>query len=220
MALAVRGRGAPDEAVGTEGAVSSADPPAVVVLRRGRDEPADAELVGRAAAGEGWAEEALYRRHAARIHAVTLRLLGRRLDAEDVVQDAFVTAFARLGELREPARFGPWLLTIAVRLVYRVLRRRRLRRLLGLDRDDGHEVALVPASTASAEDRAMLREVEHALSRLAAKDRVPWVLHHVEGCTLEEVAAACGCSLATAKRRIAVAHAVVARRVGLPEVQP
>lgn len=195
------------------------DAGSVIVLRGGGAEPSDADLVRRVRSGDEWAEEALYRRHAARTHAVALRLLGRRSDAEDVLQDSFVAAFGRLGGLREPDRFGPWLLTIAVRLVYQALRRRRLRRLIGLDRDVPVDIgALVPAASASPEHKALIAELERVLGRLPAQQRVPWVLHHVEGLTLGEVAAAAGCSLATAKRRIAAAHEVVLRAVDMAEV--
>ena len=89
----------------------------------------DAELVLRARRGDRWAEEALYRRHVHAVTRVTMRLLSRSTEAEDVVQDAFVIAFADLNKLRDEAVFGGWLLRIAVRQVHRRYRRRRKYRL-------------------------------------------------------------------------------------------
>src|SRR5690348_3758499 len=104
--------------------------------RPSRIEPADPDrdLVRRARAGDRWAEEALYRRHARTVTRTASRLLARSTEAEDVVQDAFVFAFSHLDDLRDPDLFGRWVLQVAIRFVYRRFRKRRLLRLLGLDR--------------------------------------------------------------------------------------
>ena len=62
------------------------------------------------------------------------RLLSKRSDADDVVQDTFVMAFQRIGSLRDPAALRGWLGQIAVSFVRRRLRRARLLRALGFDR--------------------------------------------------------------------------------------
>jgi RNA polymerase sigma-70 factor (ECF subfamily) len=49
------------------------------------------------------------------------------------------------------------------------------------------------------------------------KLRTPWVLRHVIGCSLDDVAAACACSLATVKRRITAAEEIVDKHVVLPD---
>jgi RNA polymerase sigma-70 factor (ECF subfamily) len=59
---------------------------------------------------------------------------------------------------------------------------------------------------AGPEERQLVIEVYRALDCLPARERVAWTLRNVEGETLERVAVLCGCSLATAKRRIASAH--------------
>jgi RNA polymerase sigma-70 factor (ECF subfamily) len=176
------------------------------------DEVGDADLVARARDGERWAEEALYRRHGPRLLARVGRLLGDAAEAEDVVQEVFARAFARLDELREPAAFGGWVLRAAVRRVWGISRWRGVRRRFGLDR--GAALYLAPSATVSPEERALLRELEAVLQRLATAERIAWSLRAIEGLTLPEVAAACGCSLATAKRRIAAARAEIAAAVG------
>lgn len=179
----------------------------------------DGELVLRARRGDRWAEEALYRRH---VHAVTrlaVRLLSRSTEAEDVVQDAFITAFADLTKLRDESAFGGWVTRIAIRQVHRRYRRRRLLRALGLDRgEDDLALEHQMDSAAGPEALAAVRELARMLETLGARERIAWTLRHIEGCKLEEVAASLGVSLATAKRAIASADGVVRERVTfLPE---
>lgn len=199
------------------------------VLRHSRAEPVQLEppdpvsttdLVERIARGDRWAEEAFYRRHVALVQTTVRRLLGRSAEAEDVVQDAFVTAFEIWDQLREPEHAKNWLLTIAVRKVHRRFRRRRLLRLLGLDQPtDDATLESLARSDLGGEARAELSLLDRVLARLPAEARIAWMLRHVEGASLEEVAVLCECSLATAKRRIALANAMVSQHVLLPEAE-
>ncbi|MBI5478103.1 MAG: RNA polymerase sigma factor [Deltaproteobacteria bacterium] len=183
--------------------------------------PGDGELVARARRDEAWAREAIYRRHVGAIAAVLVRLLGRREEAEDAVQDTFLVAFTELARLRDTDALRPWLIRIAVHQAHRRFRRRRLRRLLGLDRarDDATLESLAAPGT-SPEVRAELALLDRALAALLAAPRVAWVLRYVEGYDLEGVAHACGCSLATAKRRIAAARARVSAHLEVPTDVP
>lgn len=166
----------------------------------------DAELVRRALDGDAWAEEAIYRRYVALVLGTSRRLLADNSDAEDVAQETFAAAFGAWSQLREPERLRHWLLQIAVRKVHRRFRRRKLLRALGFD-DGGHDatLAVLARSDCPQETRMELALLSKALDKLSANDRVAWMLRHVEGLSLEEVAQECGCSLAAAKRRIASA---------------
>ncbi|WP_346768151.1 RNA polymerase sigma factor [Streptomyces tendae] len=75
----------------------------------GFEEPSDGELVRGARSGDVAALGALLGRHRAGMQAVALSLLGNRPDAEDAVQDAWLIAFRRIGDLREPESAGAWL---------------------------------------------------------------------------------------------------------------
>jgi RNA polymerase sigma-70 factor, ECF subfamily len=164
----------------------------------------DSELVRRALGGDRWAEAALYRSHIDDVGRLVTRLLARSHEAEDVLQEAFLTAFADLNELRKVDSFRAWVTRIAVRLVHRRFRRRRLLRSLGLDveQDDATLLSEVDPA-ASPEIRAELLKLDRVLRTLPAADRIAWVLRYVEGYRVEEIAELCGCSPATAKRRIA-----------------
>jgi RNA polymerase sigma-70 factor (ECF subfamily) len=165
-------------------------------------------------AGDRAGEEMLYRRHASSVLRLATRLLRSNEEAADVLQDAFVTAFEDLGDLREPEAFCAWVHRITVRLVHRRFRRRCLLGFLGLDKKHD-EVSLesLADESASQEARVELRWLDAALARIDGNERMAWMLRHVEGLALEEVAVACDCSLATVKRRIAAAELVVRRHL-------
>jgi RNA polymerase sigma-70 factor (ECF subfamily) len=163
----------------------------------------EAELVLRAQRGETEARRALFVRFAPELAALLRRIVGRGCEVDDAVQQAFLTAFERLSTLTSPHAFRPWLYTLAIRAARRRVWTQRLR-----------EVALPTAEAPplwraedlapelSADERAQLVLLGQRLSRLPLPLRQAWVLRYQFDCTLPETAAACGCSLATAKRRI------------------
>jgi len=139
-----------------------------------------------------------------------LHMVGNRADAQDVVQDTFVEAFRDVASLRAHAALRPWLLRISVHQAHRRFRRRKLLRRLGLDRSiDDASLDTLLHEDASPEQRSELRSVERALLDATAPERFAWILRYVDGHSLEEVADASECSLATVKRRLARAQALV-----------
>jgi RNA polymerase sigma-70 factor (ECF subfamily) len=176
---------------------------------------ADAELVRRATGGDAWAEEAIYRRYAALILGTARRLLADSVEAQDVAQETFAAAFAGWLQLRDPARLKQWLLQIAISKVHRRFRRKKLLRTLGLaECVDDATLDQLAKPDCTPELRAELSLLSRALDRISTAERIAWMLRHVEGLSLEEVADECSCSLATAKRRIAAAQQRVDRFVG------
>lgn len=171
----------------------------------------DEALVAAVVAGSAKAEEELYRRHARGVMLRVQRLLSSREDAQDALQDTFESAFREIKTLREPRALSAWLLRIAVHQAHRRLRRERLTRLFGLSRStsDDEWLAAQARTDLTAEARVELHLVGRALRTLDANERIAWTLRYVEDLSLDEVAEACACSLATAKRRIAVAERCV-----------
>jgi RNA polymerase sigma-70 factor (ECF subfamily) len=151
--------------------------------------------------------DALFRRFAPYVARIGARILGREGDLDDLVQDVFLDGVRGLRALRDPAAVRGWLATVTVRHARRRLRTRRLWALLGADHPIDADTLLAPG--ASPEDRAQLVAVYRALDDLAADARIAWVLHAVEGQSLDEVASACGFSRATAHRRIQEARAAI-----------
>jgi RNA polymerase sigma-70 factor, ECF subfamily len=177
------------------------------------DAVGDGDLVARALDGDRWSRDMLYRRHAHYLLAISARLLSSRGEAEEVVQDTFVVGFEQLGTLREPGALRGWLAQIAVSLVRRRLRRGRLLRFLGLDQPADATLEALASPTMRPDDRAELALIDQVLRRMRADLRIAWMLRRVEGLALPDVASACTCSLATAKRRIAAADAELSRHV-------
>jgi RNA polymerase sigma-70 factor (ECF subfamily) len=153
---------------------------------------------------------ALFRQHTRYVAAVALRILGRDDEVDDVVQEVFLAAVAGLRDRSSPEAVRGWLATVTVRRACRRLRHRRLRRLLGLERP----APPLLAPGLSADERVLLHRIYEVLDQLPVEQRVAWTLRHLEGEPLDRVAQLCGCSLATAKRRIAAAHTTLERRLG------
>jgi RNA polymerase sigma-70 factor (ECF subfamily) len=145
-----------------------------------------------------------FRRYASYVAAVAHRLLGRDQEVDDTVQEVFLAAIRGLSSVREPAAVKGWLARITVRVVHRRLRVRRARMLFGLDQVPARALAI--DESVSGEQRALLASVYRVLDEIPSDQRIAWVLRHIEGERLEDVATLAGCSLATAKRRIAAAE--------------
>jgi RNA polymerase sigma-70 factor (ECF subfamily) len=179
----------------------------------------DVELVQRIRAGQVAAEAALYHRLAPGMLQVVTRLLGSREEAQDALHDTFVVGLQQLKQLRAPPAVRAWMMRIAVSLVHRRMRRRQLLRRLGFAAPGEQTGLLCLQANASAppDVRAELALLDHALAGLPTAQRIAWMLRYVEGHSLPEVAELCGCSLATAKRRIAAAHQTVQAHVRFQE---
>lgn len=177
--------------------------------------PTDADVVRAAQAAELWAFEALYRRTAPTAYGVVRRLLGTDEDVDDVVQDAFIAAFGKIGSLRDPDAFRTWLLRIAVGKVSRVIRKRRVLAAVGLrSRESRVDVDQMLGPSAPPDVALELGRLYDAVVALPANDRIALVLRRVEGSSLEEIADLTSCSLATVKRRLARADAALAEHGG------
>lgn len=149
----------------------------------------------------------VYERHAGYVAGLAGRILGRNDEVPDLVQDVFLIAYRHLGALRSPESARAWLGRITVREASRRVRWLRLRRMLGL----GHiqDEDLIVDQSADPQLRPAVALLYAVLDRIPARPRVAWVLRHLLDEPLDSVASLCGCSLATTKRRIAEAEAIV-----------
>jgi RNA polymerase sigma-70 factor (ECF subfamily) len=175
--------------------------------------PSDAALVVAARARERWAEEALFRRHARLVNGLAYRLLGRDADVDDLVQDAFAAAFASLDRLENPQAFASWIASIVVRTAHKRMRRRRLLTRLGLRRDEPVDLDALVSPTVPPDVATELRAVYALVDRLPAEARIALVLRRVEGLQIDEIAARMNVSLATVKRRLALAESRLAKMI-------
>ncbi len=152
-----------------------------------------------------------FRSYAPYVAAIGLRILGRPDEVDDLVQDVFIEAHRGFSTIRDPDGVKRWLARVTVRVASRRLERRRRWRFVGLKSE--FDYTTLPDGRASPETRALLARVYEALDSLPSKLRIAWTLRHVQGERLDAVALMCGCSLATAKRRIRAAHTAIREAV-------
>jgi RNA polymerase sigma-70 factor (ECF subfamily) len=139
------------------------------------------------------------------------RALGPDAEVEDLTQEVFLLVFAKARGLRDPDALRSFVFSIAVRKLKWEMRRRRVRRIFELSAFD--ELPEQATAVLDVEARQALRHFYAILDHLRAEERVAFVLRHLEGMTLGEVAGALGVSLATAKRRLDRASRTVSRYV-------
>jgi RNA polymerase sigma-70 factor (ECF subfamily) len=161
----------------------------------------DAELVRAFSNGEGWAARAIWERHAPMVYRFLERALGPNGEADDLTQDVFLRSFARLSTLRESHALRSFIYSVAVRILKWELRRRRVRRILLLPPTG--QLPDLPVRPADSEARQILMRFYSLLDQLSANERTAFVLRHMEGFKLEEIAEHMGLSLATVKRLLA-----------------
>ena len=132
----------------------------------------DDDLVGQALAGERGSFDELHRRYRSLVVGVVRSELRGTAECEDIAQEAFTRAWLKLGSLREPSLFRPWLLQITRRAI--VDHRRQSGRRPALHHDDELTLERVadaePSPAELAELRELAREVEGGLAGLSRRD--------------------------------------------------
>jgi RNA polymerase sigma-70 factor (ECF subfamily) len=158
------------------------------------------------------AVEDAFRRYAPLVASLGLRITALRDEIDDFVQEVFLRATRGIGGLRHQGATKAWLVSITINVARQRLRVKKLRRIVGIDNPTEYEELVDPAL--SPEDKLLLTRMYRALDAMPVNQRLAWSLRHIEGERLETVALLCGCSLATAKRRIVAAQKVIAEAVG------
>lgn len=190
----------------------------IVSLPLRQSEP---ELLAGLRQGAPWARAALIERFGGLVERVVRRILGndRHTERADIVHDVFVEVFASAHRLREPAALPGFVQRVAVHTACRTIRRRRARGWLRFLAPQ--ELPDAPVEPSSQVARQACRRVYAALDALGAEERAAFALRFIEGMELTEVAAACGVSLATIKRRLGRAEArFVAVAANDPALEP
>jgi len=83
------------------------------------------KLIEQCRQGESRSQYRLYKMYSKAMYNLAMRMLGNKMDAEDVIQDAFVTAFRKIGDYRGEASFGAWLRRIVVNHCINFLQRNK-----------------------------------------------------------------------------------------------
>ena len=169
----------------------------------------DAAWVAGALAGNTEVFGSLVEAYQRRAVATAYRLLGNSEDAADVAQEAFLRAYRSLDRLKEPTRFGAWLMRIVSNLSLNARRSRRTGATLTLDEQRGTDEGTGGGGDAGgmtvfgpdreAEGRELQVAMDAALDTLPEKQRLALVLFTIEGWAQKDIAELLECSLETVK---------------------
>lgn len=170
------------------------------------------ELVSEARAGNQEAQGALYERYQGSCIALALRLLGNRDEAEELVQDVFIHAFARLDQLRVVEAFGGWLRQIVRRMAYNRSSRRHATYAA-----ENEVLELVHTTEVTPLDEVLFEErrsqVHAGLKKLGRLDRETLEAFYIGGQSLIEMSNDFSAPVGTIKRRLHVARKRLAREM-------
>ena len=158
-------------------------------------------LAVRAAEGDDDAFATLVRRHSSTLLALAHQLLGNTADAEDAVQDSFLSAWRQLPEFRHDAAFHTWMYRIVTNRCLTTLRRRPA----PLPLDTVPEPATRDARSApahAAETDATTTALTRALRELNHDQRACWVLRELHGLHYGQIAQITGTSEQSVRGRL------------------
>jgi RNA polymerase sigma-70 factor (ECF subfamily) len=170
----------------------------------------DAELVRAAASGEADAVGVIWQRYAPLVRGVLRGSLGPDHAIEDLLQEVFVGFLKGAKNIQEGAALRGYLAGVAVRLAALELRRRKIRRWVMLT-----PTGVLPERTAppaDSEGRAALDALYRVLDGVSSRRRLAFVLRHVQGLEILDVASALGISESTARRELERARTYVLKR--------
>jgi RNA polymerase sigma-70 factor (ECF subfamily) len=171
----------------------------------------DSQFVSEALAGDRAAFAVLVGRYQRAARAAAFYLLGDHHAAEDAAQEAFVTAYQKLSNLRDSSRFGPWLLTIVRHKAERIGRARR------------SDVPLVHASDVAGRDSTgMDEDAENLLAAVMAlpeRERQLLMLRHFGGHSVAEIAQAVGRPVGTVTKQLSRSYARLREQFAVTKVK-
>ena len=156
------------------------------------------ELAAACSDGERKAQKKLFDRLAPKMMAVCLRYMGNREDAEDVLQEGFVTLFTKLDSYNGSGSFEGWARKIFVNTALMHLRKTDA---LGLS-DDISEARTLFTEEATPLQKMGYKELMEMVSSLPADARTVFNMYVVEGYSHKEIAATLGCTEATSRSKL------------------
>jgi len=194
------------------------------MLRQQKKDLQEADLVARLQAGEEEALEALLARYQGRIYRLARRLTRNREDAEEVVQDTFLSAYRKIRDFHGRAALGTWLNRVAVNAALMKLRGWRPEPHLSIEEDlpqfaaDGTHARPVADWSDLPDHRVETQELRQvlceAIDALPPDYRAVVVLRDIEGLSNQEAAEVLGTTVFAIKARLHRAHLVLRERLG------
>jgi RNA polymerase sigma factor (sigma-70 family) len=168
------------------------------------------QLIAAAKGGERSPFGELCERHMRQVFGVTRRIMPNREDAEDAVQDCFLSAFVHLKDFDGRSRFATWLTRIAINAALMKLRKNRRAREVAIDEPNPSSEPVAqrefPYDAPDPEESCSLRErkriVVSAISGLRPRARDVVELIHLQEHSIRETAQILGISTAAVKTRM------------------
>jgi RNA polymerase sigma-70 factor (ECF subfamily) len=156
------------------------------------------DLIARCKAGDRDAHYRLYTMYCRSMYNVSYRITGRQEDAEDAVQEAFISAFKNLGRYRADATFGAWLKRIVVNKSINVLKKRK-HDLIPEDEEWDLPEAERPGDY---KEELTIERVKKAMEELPDGYRSVLSLYLLEGYDHQEIAGIMGITESTSKSQL------------------
>jgi RNA polymerase sigma-70 factor, ECF subfamily len=160
---------------------------------------ADNELVERCLNGDLGAFEDLYRQHSTRLYNLAFRMVGNAADAEDLLQDIFLTVYRKLESFRGASALSTWLYRLGMNVCLDRLRSKAARQDQATDTLDERLGNTPGANTLTGVSRI---DLERAIQSLPEGSRAAFLLHDVEGFDHTEVGQILGVAEGTSKSQV------------------
>ena len=188
-----------------------------------RDEP---RMIASILAGNAQLFHELIRPYERRVYAMALSFLRNEADAEDATQEAFLKAFRNLASFRGDAKFGTWLVSIALNEARSRIRRRDAVKMESLDGPEDEEGHVSPAQLtdwkeipSEALERKEIRHLLHkVVTALPLIYREVFQLRDIEQMSVNEAAAALGITISSVKVRLHRARMMLQKHLA-PQLQ-
>lgn len=161
----------------------------------------DAKLVGSAQEGDRQAFARLFEKYRQPAYGIAYRLLGRREDALDAVQEAFVKAFVALATFRGGASFKTWFFRIVTNCSLDLRRSRVIRQTMPLE-SAGAQAGQAAQPGQGLERRELKARIDAALAEIPEANRTAFVLFAIQGVSYREIAEILNISIGTVMSRI------------------
>lgn len=159
-------------------------------------------------AHEAWACEKLITEYSDMVYNISFRILHNEQEAEDAMQETFLTIYRNIDKFRGDAKFSTWLYRVATNKALTLLRsnRRKLGQNVPLVTEEGDELPIVDDVTPVPDELILHQEnsavLQAGLQAMSPKLRTAITLYEIEGLSMKETAAALEISETAAKQRV------------------
>ena len=160
----------------------------------------DLELIQQALAGDIDSFGRMVNRHRGAVQGLAYHWVGNFEDAEDIAQETFVTAYLKLGQLRQPECFAAWLRKLTLNHCRKRLKKQK--KMTPFDEIEDSAVAPEPSPAEVLEGKEMRRLVHRSLQKLSENNRLVITLHYLGGMSYQEIARFLDVPLSTVEGRL------------------